>query len=69
MAACLYLKMGGFLIRGAGRSSADDLVGRVGIPDDDLIEIRGILREVIDYARYIVTIGSKSGVVTIWWGD
>ena len=52
---------------GGGYYSADELVGRVGIPGDGRWEIRGISQDAIDYDRYIVTVGSKSGVVSIWW--
>ena len=53
--------------KGNARSSGDELVDRIRIPDDDRIEMRGTVQEVIDYGRYIVTVGSKTGVITIWW--
>ena len=53
-------KMGGF-------DSPYELVGRVRIPDDGRWKIRGIIQQAIDYDRYIVTVGPKSGAVSIWW--
>ena len=58
---------GDTVVKGIGFESAGELVGRAGIPDEDSWEMRGIAQDVIDYARYIVTVRPKSCVVSIWW--
>ena len=37
------------------------------LPEDDRIDMRQQVEHLSDYNRYIVTIGSKSAVVTAWW--
>ena len=46
--------------------SADELVRRIKIPDDDRVVMLGKLAQAIDFGRYIPTVGSKTGIVTVW---
>ena len=47
--------------------SAEELVRRIKVPDGDRIVMLGKLAHSIDFGRYVPTVGSKTGIVTIWW--
>ena len=52
------------VVKGIGFDNSPGLVGRVRIPDGGRLEMRGVGKGAIDGERYIVTVGSKSGVVS-----
>ena len=47
--------------------SADELVRRVKVPDDDRIVMLGKFAHSVDFGRYVPTVGSETGIVTLWW--
>ena len=47
--------------------SADKIVPKIRIPKDDRVVMMGKLSEAVDFGRYVPTVGTNTGQITLWW--